>query len=127
VKAQLGVPDMRLPIQYAFSYPKRLSLNGERLDLFALKDLTFERPDTERFRCLGLAYEALRQGGNMPCIVNAANEVANRAFIDDKIGFEQIADIIERTMTKIPFTTDSTLDTYLQTDKEARLYASTLL
>ena len=105
VKAQLGVPDMRLPIQYAFSYPRRLSLNGDRLDLFALKDLTFERPDTERFRCLGLAYEALRQGGNMPCIVNAANEVANRAFIDDRIGFEQIADIIEQTMAKISFTT----------------------
>lgn len=127
VKAQLGVPDMRLPIQYAFSYPKRLTLNGERLDLFSLKDLTFEKPDMERFRCLNLAYEALHQGGNMPCIVNAANEVANRAFIDDKIGFEQIADIIEKTMEKIDFTTDSALETYLQTDKEARQYASTLL
>ena len=127
VKAQLGVPDMRLPIQYAFSYPKRLTLNGERLDLFSLKDLTFEKPDMERFRCLNLAYEALHQGGNMPCIVNAANEVANRAFIDDKIGFEKIADIIEKTMEKIDFTTESTLETYLQTDKEARQYASTLL
>ena len=127
VKAQLGVPDMRLPIQYAFSYPKRLTLNGERLDLFSLKDLTFEKPDMERFRCLNLAYEALHQGGNMPCIVNAANEVANRAFIDDRIGFEQIADIIEKTMEKIDFTTESTLETYLQTDKEARQYASTLL
>ena len=127
VKAQLGVPDMRLPIQYAFSYPRRLSLNGERLDLFQMKDLTFERPDVERFRCLGLAYEALRQGGNMPCIVNAANEIANRAFIDDRIGYEQIADIIEQTMAKISFTTDNALETYLQTDKEARQYASTLL
>lgn len=127
VKAQLGVPDMRLPILYAFSYPHRLPLDGKRLDLFALKDLTFEYPDIERFRCLGLAYEALRQGGNMPCIVNAANEVANRAFIDDKIGFERIANIIEQTMQKISFTTDSTLDTYLQTDKEARQFASTLL
>ena len=127
VKAQLGVPDMRLPIQYAFSYPHRLPLNGERLDLFTLKDLTFERPDTERFRCLELAYEALHQGGNMPCIVNAANEVANRAFIDDRIGFVQIADIIEQTMQRIAFTTDSTLETYLQTDQEARQFASTLL
>ena len=127
MKAQLGVPDMRLPIQYAFSYPRRLSLNGERLDLFQMKDLTFERPDVERFRCLGLAYEALRQGGNMPCIVNAANEIANRAFIDDRIGYEQIADIIERTMAKISFTRDNALETYLQTDREARQYASTLL
>lgn len=127
VKAQLGVPDMRLPIQYAFSYPKRLPLNGERLDLFALKDLTFEKPDTERFRCLALAYESLHQGGNMPCIVNAANEIANRAFIDDRIGYTRIAEIIEQTMRKIPFSTDSTLETYLQTDKEARQYASTLI
>lgn len=127
VKAQLGVPDMRLPIQYAFSFPKRLTLNGERLDLFGMKDLTFEQPDVKRFRCLGLAYESLKLGGNMPCIVNAANEVANRAFIDDLIGFEQIADIIEQTMQKIAFTTESTLETYLQTDKEARVYASTLI
>ena len=127
VKAQLGVPDMRLPIQYAFSYPQRLPLDGERLDLFTLKDLTFEQPDIDRFRCLGLAYESLRQGGNMPCIVNAANEVANRAFIDDKIGFEDIADIIEKTMRKISFSNDSTLETYLQTDKEARAFASTLI
>lgn len=127
VKAQLGVPDMRLPIQYAFSYPRRLPLNGERLDLFQMKDLTFERPDTERFRCLALAYEALHQGGNMPCIVNAANEIANRAFIDDKISFPQIADIIERTMAKVDFTNEATLDTYLQTDKEARAFAATLI
>lgn len=127
VKAQLGVPDMRLPIQYAFSYPQRLTLDGERLDLFKMKDLTFEQPDIERFRCLGLAYESLRQGGNMPCIVNAANEVANRAFIEDKIGFEDIADIIEKTMQKISFSNDSTLETYLQTDKEARAFASTLI
>ena len=127
VKAQLGVPDMRLPIQYAFSYPQRLTLDGERLDLFKMKDLTFEQPDIDRFRCLGLAYESLRQGGNMPCIVNAANEVANRAFIEDKIGFEDIADIIEKTMQKISFSNDSTLETYLQTDKEARAFASTLI
>lgn len=127
IKAQLGVPDMRLPIQYAFSYPKRFPLDGERLDLFKMKVLTFEQPDTQRFRCLRLAYESLKQGGNMPCIVNAANEIANRAFIDDRIGFEQIADIIEKTMQQITFTKDSTLETYLQTDKEARQYASTLI
>ena len=127
VKAQLGVPDMRLPIQYAFSYPKRLPLNGERLDLFKMKDLTFEQPDTERFRCLALAYEALKQGGNMPCIVNAANEVANRAFIEDKIGFERIAEIIEAAMAHISLTHQSSLDTYLATDKETRLYAASLL
>lgn len=127
VKAQMGVPDMRLPIQYAFSYPRRLPLNGKRLDLFKMKDLTFEQPDTERFRCLALAYEALKQGGNMPCIVNAANEIANRAFIEDKIGFERIAEIIEETMAKVGFTRESTLDTYLDTDKQARLFASSLL
>ena len=127
VKAQMGVPDMRLPIQYAFSNPRRLPLNGERLDLFKMKDLTFEQPDTERFRCLALAYEALKQGGNMPCIVNAANEIANRAFIEDKIGFERIAEIIEETMAKVGFTRESTLDTYLDTDKQARLFASSLL
>lgn len=127
VKAQLGVPDMRLPIQYAFSYPKRLPLNGERLDLFKMKDLTFEQPDTDRFRCLASAYEALKQGGNMPCIVNAANEVANRAFIEDKIGFERIAEIIEAAMAHISLTHDSSLDTYLATDKETRLYAASLL
>ena len=127
VKAQLGVPDMRLPIQYAFSYPRRLPLSGDRLDLFKLKDLTFEQPDTNRFRCLSLAYESIRQGGNMPCIINAANEVANRAFIEDKIGFERIADIIEDTMVHVDHTLDSTLSTYLATDREARRYASTLL
>ena len=127
VKAQLGVPDMRLPIQYAFSYPKRLHLNGERLDLFAIQNLTFEKPDTDRFPCLRLAYEALNQGGNMPCIVNAANEIVNRAFIDDRIEYTRIAEIIEQTMNKISLSKDSTLETYLETDREARLYASTLI
>ena len=127
VKAQLGVPDMRLPIQYAFSFPRRLPLNGERLDLFSLKDLTFERPDTERFPCLRLAYESLHQGGNMPCIVNAANEVVNRAFLEDRISYPKIAQIIEKTMEKIPFSTDSSLECYLSTDHMAREYAKTLI
>ena len=127
VKAQLGVPDMRLPIQFAFSYPRRLPLNGERLDLFSMKGLTFERPDTERFPCLRLAYEALEQGGNMPCIVNAANEVVNRAFLEGRISYPKIAQIIEKTMEKIPFSADSSLECYLSTDHTAREYAKTLL
>ena len=127
VKAQLGVPDMRLPIQYAFSYPKRLKASFNRVDFFQMKDLTFEQPDIERFRCLALAYEALDKGGNMPCIVNAANEIANRAFIDDQISFQRISEIIEMAMSHIPFSNDSSLDTYLLTDKETREYAKTLL
>ena len=127
VKAQLGVPDMRLPIQYAFSYPQRLSLNADRVDFFQLKDLTFERPDMQRFPCLQLAYDALAKGGNMPCIVNAANEIVNRAFIDDKIGFCRIAEVIAETMQHVAFSTDSSLDTYLNTDHEARQYAASLI
>lgn len=127
VKAQLGVPDMRLPIQYAFSYPQRLKASFDRVDFFKMKDLTFEQPDTERFHCLALAYEALNKAGNMPCIVNAANEIANRAFIEDKISFNRISDIIEKSMNHISFSADSSLETYLLTDKETREYAKTLL
>jgi 1-deoxy-D-xylulose-5-phosphate reductoisomerase len=127
VKAQLGVPDMRLPIQYAFSYPKRLKASFDRVDFFKMKDLTFEQPDTKRFRCLALAYEALDKGGNMPCIVNAANEIANRAFIEDKISFHRISEIIEQAMSHMSYSTDSSLETYLLTDKETREYAKTLL
>ena len=127
VKAQLGMPDMRVPIQYAFSYPQRLELNAERVDFFQLKDLTFERPDTQRFPCLQLAYDALAKGGNMPCIVNAANEIVNRAFIEDKIGFCRIAEVIAETMQHIPFSTDSSLETYLDTDREARAYAASII
>lgn len=127
VKAQLGVPDMRLPIQYAFSYPRRLTLDGERLDLFKLQSLTFEAPDTNRFPCLRLAYESLNRGGNVPCIVNAANEIVNRAFIEDRIAYTQIADVIERTMNHIAYSADSSLETYLETDKEARAFAATLI
>ena len=127
VKAQLGVPDMRLPIQYALSYPKRLKSSYDRIDFFQLKDLTFSSPNTERFPCLALAYEALRQGGNKPCVLNAANEVANRAFIEEKISFVQIGEIIEKTLNKVDFVKDSTLETYLQTDKQAREYAKSLL
>jgi len=127
VKAQLGVPNMRLPIQYAFSYPKRLTLTGDRLDLFKMQSLTFEEPDTKRFPCLALAYEALRQGGNMPCIVNAANEIVNRAFIEDKIPYTRISEIIEKTMQNVAFNTVDTLENYLATDKEARAFAASLI
>lgn len=122
IKAQLGVPDMRLPIQYAFSYPDRLSLNGERLNLFE-RPLEFFEPDVEKFRCLALAYEAIKRGGNMPCILNAANEVVNAAFRRDEISYPAMADIIERTMQTVAFDTTTSLDTYLKTDAEARAVA----
>lgn len=126
VKAQLGVPDMRLPIQYALSFPKRLSLSSERLDLFR-QPLEFFKPDLEKFRCLALAFEAIRKGGNMPCILNAANEIANRAFLDDRCRFLQIADIIERTMNTVPFDSNPDYDVYVATDREARRVAGELI
>ena len=124
VKAQLGVPDMRLPIQYAFSFPKRLPLSGERLDLFKSRSLEFFEPDLEKFRCLGLAFEAIRQGGNMACIVNAANEIVNRAFLEDRCGFLQMGDIIATTMQRATFIKNPTYDDYLATDAEARRIAA---
>ena len=126
VKAQLGVPDMRLPIQYAFSFPERLPLSGERLSLFD-KHLEFFHPDTERFRCLALAFEALHQGGNMPCIVNAANEIANEAFRRQQCSFFDVARIIEHTMQHAQFSRETSLDVYLQTDAEARSIASAMI
>ena len=126
VKAQLGVPDMRLPIQYAFSYPDRLTLSSARLDLFA-HPLEFFRPDLEKFRCLALSFEAIKKGGNMPCILNAANEVVNRAFLDDRCGFLQIADTIERTMNAVAFDPSPDYDVYVATDREARRVAAEIL
>lgn len=126
VKAQLGVPDMRLPIQYAFSYPQRLHLSGERLDLFK-HTLEFYEPDMEKFRCLAMAYESLRLGGNMPCIVNAANEVVNEAFRKDRCGFLQMGDIIADTMQKTTFIQQPILEDLLNTDAEARRVASECL
>ncbi|MDO4212114.1 MAG: 1-deoxy-D-xylulose-5-phosphate reductoisomerase [Bacteroidales bacterium] len=120
VKAQLGVPDMRLPIQYAFSYPQRLSLSGERLDLFAAGALHFERPDMEKFDCLKIAYEAAECGGNMPCIVNAANEIVNLAFRKGRIGYLDIARLIRRAMTEARFIEHPTLQDYLDNDAEVR-------
>ena len=127
VKAQLGVPDMRLPIQYALTYPERLPLEGDRLDLFHLGSLTFERPDLERFPCLGLAYDALARGGNMPCIVNAANEVANLAFRKEEITYGQIAELISKAMQYITFIANPTLDDLFHTDAETRQWSSTLI
>ena len=127
VKAQLGVPDMRLPIQYAFSFPKRLPLNGDRLDLFSTRKLEFFKPDVQKFPCLRLAYEAISEGGNMPCILNAANEVANAAFRRGECSFLGMAEVIERTMRQASFDKTPNLDTYFQTDAEARQIAASLL
>ena len=127
VKAQLGVPDMRLPIQYAFSYPKRESLSGERLDFAKYNTLTFEKPDTTRFRNLALAYEALHQGGNMPCIVNAANEVVVAAFLKDQISFLGMSEVIEKSMAKVPFIKAPTYGDYVSTDAETRRIAAELV
>lgn len=127
VKAQLGVPDMRLPIQYAFSFPQRLHLNGDRLDLFKTQDLQFFKPDYQKFKCLQLAFDAIRKGGNMSCIVNAANEIVNAGFRKGECGFLQMADIIEETMAKATFGSNPDLDVYLQTDAEARRIATELM
>lgn len=127
VKAQLGVPDMRLPIQYAFSFPQRLHLNGNRLDLFKTQDLQFFKPDYQKFKCLQLAFDAIRKGGNMSCIVNAANEIVNAGFRKGECGFLQMADIIEETMAKATFDSNPDLDVYLQTDAEARRIATELM
>ena len=126
VKAQLGVPDMRLPIQYAFTFPDRLHLQGERLDFFA-RPLEFFEPDMEKFRCLALAFEAIDKGGNMPCILNAANEVVNEAFRHDRCRFMQMADIIERTMQRVTFCARPDYDTYIATDVEARRVAAEMI
>lgn len=126
VKAQLGVPDMKLPIQYAFSYPDRLPLQGDRLDLFR-QSLEFFRPDVEKFQCLQLAYESIRKGGNMPCIVNAANEIVNLAFREGRCSFLGMGEVIEKTMQRATFDAKPDYDVYLQTDAEARRLATELL
>lgn len=122
VKAQLGMPDMRLPIQYAFSFPDRLPLDGQRLDLFR-QPLEFFEPDFDKFRCLALAFEAIHRGGNMPCILNAANEIVNEAFRQARCSFIAMADIIEKTMERAAFDANPTYETYIQTDQEARRIA----
>lgn len=126
VKAQLGVPDMRLPIQYAFSFPQRLHLDGPRLDLFS-RPLEFFEPDMRKFKCLALAYEALNKGGNMACILNAANEVVNAAFREDRCSFLAMADIIEQTMQRATFIEAPDYEAYVATDAEARRIAAEML
>lgn len=127
IKAQLGVPDMRLPIQFAFSYPKRLKSSFERLDLFKIQQLSFERPDMKKFRNLALAYEAIQLGGNMPCIINAANEVAVDAFLHDRISFLGMSELIEKTMQKAQFIKTPVYEDYVQTDEQTRCIAKDML
>jgi 1-deoxy-D-xylulose-5-phosphate reductoisomerase len=127
VKAQLGTPDMRMPIQYALTYPERWQSDVPRLDLFATQNLTFEEPDLQRFPNLALAYEAINRGGNMPCVLNAANEVVNQAFRDGKCGFLQMSDVIANTMERTTFIAEPSYEDYVQTDKEARTLAMKLL
>ena len=126
VKAQLGVPDMRLPIQYAFSFPKRLHLNGDRLDLFR-QPLEFFEPDVEKFKCLAMAYEAINKGGNMPCIVNAANEIVNAGFRRGLCSVLAMGDIIEQTMQQVAFDSNPDYEVYVQTDAEARRVAQDIM
>ena len=123
VKAQMGAPDMRMPIQYALTYPERWQSNVPRLDLFATHQLTFEEPDMQRFPNLQLAYDAIRQGGNMPCVLNAANEVVNLAFRENRCGFLQMSDVIARTMAQANFISQPTYEDYVLTDKQARQIA----
>ena len=118
---------MRVPIQYAFSYPLRLKSSFPRIDFKLCTQLTFEKPDTEKFRNLALAYEAIRRGGNMPCIVNAANEIVNAGFLHDQISFLGMSEVIEKTMEHTTFVAKPTLDDYLATDAEARRVATELM
>ena len=127
IKAQLGLPDMRLPIQYALSYPDRLFSSFERLDFNKFATLTFEEPDTAKFRNLSFAFEAIRQGGNMPCILNAANEVVVEAFLKDEIGFLAMSDVIEKTMERVSFVKSPEYEDYVQTDTEARERAKEIM
>ncbi|GAB3828510.1 1-deoxy-D-xylulose-5-phosphate reductoisomerase [Pontibacter rugosus] len=127
IKAQLGLPDMKLPIQYALGYPQRLKSDFPRFSFLDYPQLTFEQPDLKTFRNLQLAFDAMEQGGNMPCILNAANEVAVSAFLRDKVGFLQMSDILESCMAKVAYIANPSYEDYVATDKEARQYASELI
>jgi 1-deoxy-D-xylulose-5-phosphate reductoisomerase len=127
VKAQLGMPDMRLPIQYAFSYPDRITSDVERIDFSTCCSLTFEHPDTERFRNLALAFEALKRGGNMPCVINAANEIVVESFLHNKIGFLEMSDVIEKMMGKACFIQSPTYEDFVATDSEVRRMTKELI
>ena len=127
VKAQLGAPDMRLPIQYALTFPERLGASFPRLDLFKTANLTFEKPDLERFPNLRLAYEAMHRGGNMPCVLNAANEVVNLAFREGKMGFLEMSDVIRKTMDKTTFVSEPSYEDYVASDADARRIAAEMI
>ena len=127
LKAQLGLPDMRLPIQFAMTYPQRLKSNFPRFDFANYPALTFERPDTETFRNLALAFEALNRGGNMPCVLNAANEVVVEEFLQDRIGFLQMSDVVEQCLSKMNYVASPGLEDYVNTDKETRIKAKELI
>ena len=123
IKAQMGLPDMKLPIQYAFSFPQRLKTDFPRFDFLNYPSLTFEAPDTKNFRNLALAFEAVRSGGNIPCILNAANEVAVNAFLNNKIAFLQMPDVIEKCMQTMPFIKNPSFEDLIITDNESRKLA----
>jgi len=127
IKAQLGIPDMKLPIQYALTYPDRLKTNFQRFDFNLCSQFTFEKPDLERFRNLALAYNAMEKGGNMPCILNAANEVVVAEFLKDNIGFLQMSDIIEEIMSKADFIAGPTYEDYVKTDAMVRTITKELV
>lgn len=127
MKAQLGLPDMKLPIHYAFSYPQRVKTNFPRFDFFNYPQLTFEKPDTETFANLALAFKAMEKGGNMPCVLNAANEIVVQAFLEDKIGFLQMSDVIAKALDKMPLIKTPTIEDYMQCDKETRLLTTELI
>jgi len=127
MKAQMGLPDMKLPIQYALAYPERIHSDFPRFDFMNFPNLSFEKPDMETFQNLGLAFDALNKGGNMPCVLNAANEVVVEAFLKDKVGFLQMSDVIANTMSKINFMEKPSYDDYVACDKEARVIASSLI
>jgi 1-deoxy-D-xylulose-5-phosphate reductoisomerase len=127
IKAQLGLPDMRLPIQFAMSYPDRLPSAFQRFDFSQYPSLTFEKPDTETFRNLALAFEAMKRGGNVPCVLNAANEVVVAEFLKDRVGFLQMSEIVERCLAKMDYIAKPTYDDYVQTDKRTREMAVELI
>ena len=127
IKAQMGLPDMKLPIQYAISFPQRIPNKYPRTDFKKLKNLSFEEPDLKTFRNLSLAIEALNKGGNLPCVMNAANEIAVYAFLRNRIGFLDMTDVIERTMQKVSFIEKPSLEQYFESDGEARNYAADVI
>jgi len=127
MKAQMGLPDMKLPIQFALGFPNRIKSDFPRFDFTKYPSLTFEQPDTETFRNLQLAFEAMDKGGNLPCIMNAANEIAVEAFLQDKIGFLEMSDLIENCMSKVDFIQKPSIDDYIQTDQATRRLAQTLV